>query len=187
MDKLVELILNGWPNYRYPRFHIKVPACEGELNFGEALLGNFIPDAAPTDHWLDRYHQMLLHNNSPSFNLAGLASIVYWGFARTRRGLAQGRARTRALWLLHGHGNRQATTHPAAADALKAAREDIAAGRFGDALGRFQGNLSSVALRSRRKSSPFSALNAPGCTTQKSPLPSQLMRHWFDTPSRQHF
>jgi len=132
IDELIDLVFENRSRYSYPRFRIEVHHTRGELEFGDHLRGTFLPDSGHTDQRLDIYHFALLRSGSPSENLAGLASVVYWGFAT----YGDNYARTRARRLLKGYGARQAVTPDIASDCIAAARTDIEAGRLGHALGR---------------------------------------------------
>jgi hypothetical protein len=131
MHELIDLIVENLGSYDYPGFHIKIRQNTGELAFGQNLRGAFVPECGPTDRRLDEYHYALLHSDSRYKNLAGLASVVYWGFAS--RG--DGNARARARWLMDGHGGHPRVTADLAARCLAHARHAVACGAYGVALG----------------------------------------------------
>lgn len=131
---LINLVLRCVDNYAYPGFCIRISDGRDELDFGAGVFGRFCPTRNPTDRALDAYHHELLHSDSAHRNLAGLASVVYWGYATYSHNYARGRV----TWLLHGHGRRAGVTPDAAALCLLAAREAVAQGRYDEALGEMQ-------------------------------------------------
>jgi hypothetical protein len=132
MDELAELVLTNLAYYEYPAFRIQVGQNGNQLNFGGGLHGHFVPADVRTDRELDAYHCNLLRHESGHENLAGLASVVYWGFANF--GGNDNFAQNRVGWLMEGFGNRPAVTPDAAAQCLGAARNAVMQGNWGGAL-----------------------------------------------------
>jgi hypothetical protein len=105
-----------------------------DLDFGGGLHGQFVPAGARTDRELDAYQHMLLWHESEHNNLAGLASVVYWGFATRNEAFAQWSVNR----LMQGYRVQPAvavTPAVAAAHCLRAARNAVAQGQYGEALG----------------------------------------------------
>jgi hypothetical protein len=131
VDQLIELIVRNLGHYLYPGFRIQICHNGGELDFGGNLYGRFVPTNTPTDLHLDAYHHMLLQHESGHENLAGLASVLYWGFAT----FGDNYARNRVARLMQGHGNRPAVVPETAAHHLREARISVAREQYGEALG----------------------------------------------------
>lgn len=82
MDELSQLIVENVDEYYYPAFRIDVGLHgDPKLDFGDGLFGSFVPTSKPSCAELDSYHRDLLQDESPAKNLAGLASVIYWGYA----------------------------------------------------------------------------------------------------------
>ncbi len=139
MDELVALVVANLPNYKYPAFRIQIYQKKDDLDFGGGVYGRFAPTQDRTDRELDEYHRMLLWHDSKHKNLAGLSSVVYWGYARFGDRYARGRV----AWLMNGFRNRPAVTPLAAGQCLTAARSFVTRGRYGEALGSI-GTLSQL-------------------------------------------
>lgn len=70
-----------------------------------AILGRFNEDDRATDLKLDKYHCDLLHSLNYPDAFIGVASTIYWGFAKARF------ARNRVDWMIDGRGG-GAPQHP---------------------------------------------------------------------------
>ena len=132
MDKLSQLIVKNVDKYYYPAFRIKVglhddPDLNGnpDLNFGDGLFGSFVPTSKPTCSELDSYHRELLQDDSPAKNLAGLASVIYWGYAS----FGNHHALNKVLCILREHGSKSCVNF----DAAKNQVNDV---RFSDGYAR---------------------------------------------------
>ncbi len=128
-QQLIDLILGNLDHYDYPGFRIKICRDAGELDFGGDLYGQFVPADAPTDRELDAYHHTLLHHTSEHENLAGLASVIYWGYATFGNNGTYGR--NKVTWFMQARGNGPAS----AARCLQEARNAVAQAQYGEALG----------------------------------------------------
>ena len=121
MGELIELILANLGHYLYPGFRIQITRDACELDFGGNLYGRFVPTNIPTDIHLDAYHHMLLQHESGHENLAGLASVLYWGFAT----FGDNYARHRVARLMQGYGNRERALPETVAHYLGEARKAL--------------------------------------------------------------
>jgi len=84
---------------------------------------------------LDVYHGHLLNSPHPQEVLAGLASVVYWGFFSGADGLLRdGRARTRAKWFLKGRSGGSTIDPSHVFKVVAAARQWLARRQPGRAL-----------------------------------------------------
>jgi hypothetical protein len=133
MDDLVRLIAQQIDSkrYYYPAFRINVSRQTGDIVFGSGLRGEFFPSEANTDSDLDMHHNSLLKGTDASSKLAGLASIIYWGFATS----GDNRARRRVKWFLEGHQAQTGVTPTVAKRCVEQASAFAGMGAFGEALG----------------------------------------------------
>lgn len=84
---------------------------------------------------LDLYHRHLLNSSHPHQVLAGLASVVYWGFFSGADGLLRdGRARARAKWFLQGRSGSSTIDPRHVFEVMVTARQWMANRRPGRAL-----------------------------------------------------
>jgi len=146
MDKLVSFVRSNLNSYNYPAFRISLSHEPRELNFGGGWFGRFSPSDKPTALEIDRHHHALLHDENPHKNLAGLASVIYWGFAT----FGDNYARNRVGWFLNGRRDKAPVAADAAQRSLCRSRIDLGARRFDRALS----NLGSLGQLGR---TPFAS------------------------------
>ena len=116
MDKLSRLIVKNVDDYYYPAFRIEVGFHgDPKLKFGEGLFGSFVPTSKPTCAELDSYHRELLQDESPAKNLAGLASVIYWGYAV----FGNQHALNKVLCILQEHGSEPCVNYDMAKNQVK--------------------------------------------------------------------
>ena len=132
MHKLSQLIVENVDGYYYPAFRIEVgPYIDNpNLDFGDGLFGSFVPTSKPTCAKLDTFHRELLQDESPAKNLAGLASVIYWGYAV----FGDKYARNKVCWFLYGR-SKGPVTRDDAKESINDARNAISQRCYGKALG----------------------------------------------------
>jgi hypothetical protein len=96
-----------------------------------------LPGAGYSSIVLDTYHHDLLNSPVPNNNIDGVISAVYWGYFADRDGMFNGYPVARTGWVLAGKGG--ARPKPPSgidtiANAVAAARVDVLAGSYGNAL-----------------------------------------------------
>jgi len=131
MAEVVELVLANLSTFLHPSFHVEISRSGGELFFGDGLYGTYSPNQEGTDSALDGYHHELLMHSDANMNLAGLASVIYWGYGT----VGDSYARHRVRWFLNGQGSTPPVTSEIASHCLRCVRASIDCGQFGIALG----------------------------------------------------
>ena len=132
VDTLCRLIVEYANEYAYPASRMDVgPDGDSALAFGDGLFGTFVSTRETTTSALDVHHHELLHHASAARNLAGLASVIYWGYAT----FSDGYARNKVRWFLRGHGKTPPVHRHEAKQRVNAARASIRQRRYGAALG----------------------------------------------------
>jgi hypothetical protein len=125
--------------YVYPAVHVAIQEGEGDewiipprhsITFRSADNDRLSSSVA-----LDQYHHALLCSPHWHGVVAGLASVVYWGFFSGADGVERdGRARARVMWFLRGRPGNVPLDVESAFLAVKAARTLAAKGQMGLAL-----------------------------------------------------
>ena len=132
MDTLCRLIVEHANEFDFPAFRIEVrPDGDSALDFGDGLFGTFLPTRETTNSALDVHHQELLYHASAAMNLAGLASVIYWGYAT----FGDNFARNKVHWFLHGNKKSPPVNRDEAKQRVNDAQASIRQRRYGAALG----------------------------------------------------
>lgn len=155
-DQCAEKVVRGRNNYIYPAAYVSVRKGVGDQWLtGKQFSIKF--NGMPNEQYrssvaLDHYHCSLLSSQYWYEVVAGLASVIYWGFFAGLDGRPHdNRARTRVGWFLNGRKGNSPLNFDQTVNVIVTARKFMANRQIGDALGEISkiGELGQVSFASK--------------------------------------